>query len=91
MQNPINAGPVLSTNSTFTKMYVFIDMVTTRVTNGSPDMILTAFDVKFHVKKDEIPPGACRPSKKLKKTMPKKWTSKKLKKQTMSKKWVKKS
>ena len=28
---------------------------------GSPDMILTAFDVKFHEKKDEIPPGACRP------------------------------
>ena len=26
---------------------------------GSPDMILTAFDVKFHKKKDEIPPKAC--------------------------------
>ena len=60
-------------------------------------MILTAFDVKFHEKKDEIPPGACRPSKNLKKnnveqvdhqkveqkTMSEKWTSKKLKK-TMS-------
>ena len=31
-------------------------------------MILTAFDVKFHEKKDEIPPEACRPLKKLKKT-----------------------
>ena len=26
-------------------------------------MILTAFDVKFHEKKDEIPPRACRPPK----------------------------
>ena len=37
------------------------------------------FDVKFHEKKDEIPPGACRPSKKLKKKqcrksgLPKSW------------------
>ena len=30
-------------------------------------MILKAFDVKFPTKKDEIPPKACRPSKKLKK------------------------
>ena len=30
-------------------------------------MVLMAFVVKFHEKKDEIPPGACRPSKKLKK------------------------
>ena len=29
---------------------------------GSPDMILTAFDRKFHEKKNEIPPGACNPS-----------------------------
>jgi hypothetical protein len=28
---------------------------------GSPDMILAAFDGKFHEKKDEIPPRACRP------------------------------
>ena len=28
---------------------------------GSPDMILSAFDVKFNEKKDEIPPRACRP------------------------------
>ena len=34
---------------------------------GSPDMILTAFDMKFDEKKDEIPPEACRPLKKLKK------------------------
>ena len=27
----------------------------------SPDMILTAFDVKFHEKKDEIPTRACNP------------------------------
>ena len=40
-------------------------MVICRATNGSPDMIRTAFDVKFHEKKDEIPPKACRPSKKL--------------------------
>ena len=33
---------------------------------GSPDMILSAFDIKFDEKKDEIPPRACRPSKKLK-------------------------
>ena len=29
---------------------------------GSPDMILTAFDVKFNEKKYEIPPSACNPS-----------------------------
>ena len=29
-------------------------------------MILTAFDVKFHENKNEIPPEACRPLKKLK-------------------------
>ena len=38
---------------------------------GSPDMILTAFDVKFDEKKDEIPPRSCRPLKKLKKTVEK--------------------
>jgi len=42
-------------------------MVITRVKNRSPDMILTAFDGKFHEKKDEIPPKACRPPKTLKK------------------------
>ena len=29
---------------------------------GSPDIILTAFDVNLHAKKDEIPPRACNPS-----------------------------
>ena len=43
------------------KMYAFINMVITRVKNGSPDMILTAFDGKFDEKNDEIPPGAHRP------------------------------
>jgi hypothetical protein len=42
-------------------MYPFINMVITRVKNGSPDMILTPFDGKFDEKKDEIPPGICRP------------------------------
>ena len=42
-------------------------MVITWVKNGSPDMILTAFNVKFREKKDGMPPGACRPSKNLKK------------------------
>ena len=43
------------------EIVTFINMVITGVKNGSPDMILTAFDGKFHEKKDEIPPGACRP------------------------------
>ena len=42
-------------------------MVITGVKNGSPDMILTAFDGKFDEKKDEILPRACRPPNKLKK------------------------
>ena len=36
-------------------------------TRGSPDMILTAFDVKFNEKQNELPPEACRPSNKPKK------------------------
>ena len=36
-------------------------MVITPVKNGSPDMILMAFDGKIDEKKDEIPPGICRP------------------------------
>ena len=39
-----------------------MNMVITRVKKRSPDMILTAFDKTFHEKKDEIPPGACRPA-----------------------------
>ena len=35
-------------------------MVITRIKNGSPDMILTAFDRKFDEKRDEIPPGIYR-------------------------------
>ena len=42
-------------------MVTFIIMVITRVKNVSPDMILTPFDGKFHEKRDELPPGACRP------------------------------
>ena len=34
----------------------------------SPDMILTAFDVKFHEKKDELPPEAWNPQTKIKKS-----------------------
>ena len=36
-------------------------MVITLVKNGSPDMIPTPFDGNFDEKKDEIPPGICRP------------------------------
>ena len=38
-----------------------VEKVITRVKNWSPDMILTPFDGKFDEKKDEIPPGICRP------------------------------
>ena len=38
-------------------------MVITWIKNGSPDMILTAFDVKFSEKKDEMPPEVLRPLK----------------------------
>ena len=34
---------------------------------GSPDMILTAFDVKFHETKNELPPEVCRPLTQLNK------------------------
>ena len=43
------------------KIVTFINMVITGVKNGSPDMILMAFDGKFDEKKDEIPPRDCRP------------------------------
>ena len=68
---------------------------------GSPDMIPSAFDVKFDEKKDEIPPGACRPSKKQKKNNVEQVDPQKVEKQlcrksgppksrtkTMSKKWA---
>ena len=42
-------------------LLAFINMVITRVKHGSPEMIVTAFDGKFDEKKDEIPPGICRP------------------------------
>ena len=42
-------------------------MIISLVKNASPDMILTAFDVKIHEKNDEIPPEACRALKKHKK------------------------
>ena len=35
---------------------------------GSPDMILTAFDAKFHEKKDQLPPEARNPQTKITKT-----------------------
>ena len=76
-------------------------MVITQVRNASPDMILTAFDVKFHEKQDELPPEVCRPFKKPEKNYveqvdPKKVEKKqcrtsgppKSRKKTMSKKWV---
>ena len=56
-------------------------MVITRAKNKSPDMILTPFDVKFHEKKDELPPKACRPPKKLRKTMGESGPSRSRKKQ----------
>ena len=42
-------------------LLAFINMVITRVKNGSPNMIVTAFDGKTDEKKDEIPPGIYRP------------------------------
>ena len=62
-------------------MVTFIKMVITRVKNGSPDMILTAFEGKFDEKKDELPPEAHRPLKTVKKKQCRKMcTSNKLKK-----------
>ena len=43
------------------KIVTFMKMVITRIENGSPDMIPVAFEEKFDKKKDEIPPGNCRP------------------------------
>ena len=60
-------------------------MVITRTQNASPDMILKAFDVKFHDKKDEMPPGACRPSKMLKKNNVEKVNPQKVEKNNVDK------
>ena len=62
-------------------------MVITRVKNVFPDMIMTAFDVKFQGKKNGMPPGACRPLKKLKHKHLEKVDLYKVEK-TMSKKWI---
>ena len=43
------------------KIITFTNMVIIRVENGSPDMIMVAFDGKFDETKDEMPPGICRP------------------------------
>ena len=67
------------------KMYAFINMVITRVKNRSPDMILTAFDWKFHEKKDELPPEACRPQKHREKNNIEKVPPKKVKKNNADK------
>ena len=32
---------------------------------GSPDMIVSAFDVKFYIKAEGMPPKACRTSKQI--------------------------
>ena len=40
-------------------------MVITRVKNKSPEMIMTPFDVKFHERKDELPPEARNPPTKI--------------------------
>ena len=69
-------------------------------------MILTAFDLKFDETKDEIPLGACRPVKKMKKSNVQEVDHQKVKKQknnvekvdptkvekqTLSKKWTHKT
>ena len=57
-----NAVGIMSGDPFLTRvMTIFIKMGITRVENGSPDMIPVAFDRKFDEKKDEIPPGICRP------------------------------
>ena len=43
------------------QIVTFMNMVITGVENGSPDMILVAFEGKFDEKKDGIPPRICRP------------------------------
>ena len=55
------------TQNVVSKNVCFYKYAHNSVPRGSPDMILIAFDGKFHEKKDEIPPRACRPSKKFQK------------------------
>ena len=51
-------------------------------------MNLNAFYIKFHEKKDEIPPGACRPSNKIEKNNVEQVDPRKVNKKTMSSKWT---
>ena len=48
-------------------------------------MILTPFDMKFHEKKNELPPRACRPLKKLEKNNVEKVDPPKVKKNNVDK------
>ena len=57
------AFPDLSDLSDICEKHMFYKIGHNSGPRGSPDMILTAFDVKFNKKKVEIPPRACRPSK----------------------------
>ena len=56
-------GSLSPTFPTFAKKHMFYKIGHNSGPKGAPDMILTALDVKFHEKKYEIPPRACRPSK----------------------------
>ena len=47
--------------SDLSKMVTFINMVINGIENGSPGMILVAFEGKFDEEKDEMSPGICRP------------------------------
>ena len=55
------------TQNVLSKHVCFYKYAHNSVPRGSADLILIAFDGKFHGKKDEIPPRACRPSKKFQK------------------------
>ena len=52
----------LSDLSDLCEKHMFYKFAHNSSQNGFPDIILTAFDGKFDEKKDEIPPGICRPS-----------------------------
>ena len=55
-------GSLSPTFPTFAKKHMFYKIGHNSGPRGSPDMILTAFDVKFHDTKNEIPARACYPS-----------------------------